>query len=178
MKISVAREGVEIGDWTEEEIRVFLQDGQLLPTDYYWREGMTEWKSLSGLVKPPLPGVSVAEAPIIPLVKLPITHEAVKWPIINRLRFAGLFLLTFGVAYALTAAGIFPASMQPSPIGIITILVLAAIIFLRMINIGHSIKMAAVHTLLAFLPLIGLVVLGFCFLKPPSSVPDKSASQP
>jgi uncharacterized RDD family membrane protein YckC len=55
MIISISRDGLEIGEWTEAQVRTFYKNGQLLPTDHYWKEGMTEWASLNTFVKPPLP---------------------------------------------------------------------------------------------------------------------------
>jgi hypothetical protein len=55
MNVSISRGGAEIGEWPEEQIRIFYKEGQLLATDLYWKEGMTEWSELSKLIKPPLP---------------------------------------------------------------------------------------------------------------------------
>ena len=69
MQISIARDGHEIGAWTEQEIRRLYRDGQLLPTDHYWREGMSQWEPLTGLcaTPPPAPPQS-AQPPIVPIV--------------------------------------------------------------------------------------------------------------
>jgi hypothetical protein len=53
--LSIARDGQEIGEWTEAHVRTFYQEGQLLCTDCYWHEGMVEWKQLRNLMKPALP---------------------------------------------------------------------------------------------------------------------------
>lgn len=55
MNISVSRGGAEIGEWSEEQVRSLYQEGKLLPTDHYWKEGMTEWAELSKMIKPPPP---------------------------------------------------------------------------------------------------------------------------
>ena len=48
--IHVARCGEEIGKFDEErDILSRLRDGSLLMDDYYWCEGMSEWKHLSAL---------------------------------------------------------------------------------------------------------------------------------
>jgi hypothetical protein len=48
--IHVARCGKEIGQFEEErDILSGLRDGSLLMDDYYWCEGMSEWKHLSAL---------------------------------------------------------------------------------------------------------------------------------
>jgi hypothetical protein len=55
MNISVSRDGQEIGEWTDEEVRTLYFQGSLLPTDHYWREGMAQWSTLSTFIKPPPP---------------------------------------------------------------------------------------------------------------------------
>ncbi len=55
MNISISRNGVEIGEWTEDEVRALYKDGRLVATDHYWREGMSAWAILTGLIKPPPP---------------------------------------------------------------------------------------------------------------------------
>lgn len=51
MNISISRDGVEIGEWPESVVRTLYLEGSLLGTDYFWREGMEEWKPLLSLVK-------------------------------------------------------------------------------------------------------------------------------
>ena len=51
MNLSISRDGAEIGIWTEEDVRNLYAQGQLMPTDYYWKEGMAEWKELGTLIK-------------------------------------------------------------------------------------------------------------------------------
>jgi hypothetical protein len=58
MNISISRDGTEIGEWTEEDVRALYAEGQLLPTDFYWKEGMSEWKELGTYIKPAPPAAS------------------------------------------------------------------------------------------------------------------------
>jgi hypothetical protein len=55
MNISISRDGVEIGEWTEGEVRDFYKEGRLIATDCFWKEGMSEWDSLGGFINPPPP---------------------------------------------------------------------------------------------------------------------------
>ena len=55
MTISISRDGLEIGEWPENEIREFYHEGRLVDTDLFWKEGMTEWAPLSQLIRPPPP---------------------------------------------------------------------------------------------------------------------------
>jgi hypothetical protein len=48
----VARAGQHMGGYGEEELRARYESGELLPTDNYWREGMTEWGTLGELLAP------------------------------------------------------------------------------------------------------------------------------
>jgi len=61
MNLSISRDGQEIGTWTEEKVLTLYREGQLLPTDYYWREGLSEWRELATLVKPPIPLARITE---------------------------------------------------------------------------------------------------------------------
>jgi hypothetical protein len=42
MNISISRDGVEIREWTEGEVREFYKEGRLIATDCYWKEGMSD----------------------------------------------------------------------------------------------------------------------------------------
>ena len=55
MKISISREGVEIGEWPQNEVKSLYDSGKLVGTDFYWHEGMSDWKELRSFLKPPLP---------------------------------------------------------------------------------------------------------------------------
>lgn len=57
MNVSISRDGKELGEWPQEEVRSLYSKGKLLPTDHYWKEGMTEWAELSRMIKPPPPDV-------------------------------------------------------------------------------------------------------------------------
>jgi hypothetical protein len=46
----IAREGEEIGDWPRAELNRLARAGELRPTDYYWTEGMENWRQLSDLL--------------------------------------------------------------------------------------------------------------------------------
>ncbi len=46
IKYKVAREGVEIGDHTKEELLQLYFDEKVKLSDHLWREGMTEWLTL------------------------------------------------------------------------------------------------------------------------------------
>jgi hypothetical protein len=49
MAIKVARGGKIIGEFEAKEIPWRVQQGVLMETDYYWTEGMKDWKPLSEL---------------------------------------------------------------------------------------------------------------------------------
>lgn len=62
MEIHIARDGQRYGPYTEEQARAYLEQGQLLPNDLAWKEGMAEWQPLSDVLglnaggPPPVPG--------------------------------------------------------------------------------------------------------------------------
>ena len=51
-KITVARNGEEIGSYTKVEIEHLAGSSFLLPDDHYWMDGMADWRPLSELVPP------------------------------------------------------------------------------------------------------------------------------
>ena len=70
-QLSVSRNGSEIGEWTEDEVRVLYAQGELFHTDCYWREGMAEWKQLGTFLKPPPP--SPQAPPLLSSESSPVT---------------------------------------------------------------------------------------------------------
>lgn len=46
MKVQIARKGEVLGEWTQTQLYSLLRANEVLPTDYYWHEGMTEWRRL------------------------------------------------------------------------------------------------------------------------------------
>ncbi len=49
MKVQIARDGQVLGEWTSTELYPLLRTSQIFPSDYYWHEGMTEWRRLAEL---------------------------------------------------------------------------------------------------------------------------------
>jgi transcription elongation factor Elf1 len=47
MVFYVAREGAEIGQFSEEEFRHNIRMGNIKPEDDYWTQGMDDWRSVS-----------------------------------------------------------------------------------------------------------------------------------
>ena len=45
----VSREGKELGSYPAPEVLSMLKEGEFLPTDFYWHEGMACWTPLSRL---------------------------------------------------------------------------------------------------------------------------------
>jgi len=45
----VSKNGVQSGPLTREQIAAALQSRELATTDFYWKEGMTEWQPLEGV---------------------------------------------------------------------------------------------------------------------------------
>jgi len=53
MAIKVARDGKVLGEFEAKEIAWRVEQGVLLGTDYYWTEGMKDWKPLSEFLQKP-----------------------------------------------------------------------------------------------------------------------------
>lgn len=49
LQVRVSREGKELGVFSVAEAIRMLKEGALLPTDFYWHEGMTDWAPLAQL---------------------------------------------------------------------------------------------------------------------------------
>ena len=49
MKVHIARNGEVLGEWTQTELYPLLRASEVFPSDYYWHEGMTEWRRLAEL---------------------------------------------------------------------------------------------------------------------------------
>ena len=53
MQITVNRAGQHFGPYSAEEAAAHISSGGLLPTDWAWTDGMTDWKPLSELLATP-----------------------------------------------------------------------------------------------------------------------------
>jgi hypothetical protein len=49
VQVRVSRDGRELGVYSAAEAIRMLKEGALLPTDFYWHEGMTDWAPLAQL---------------------------------------------------------------------------------------------------------------------------------
>ena len=59
MKLRIARNGKVLGEWTKTELYSLLRASEVFPSDYYWHEGMNQWRRLAELPS----GKSVVAAP-------------------------------------------------------------------------------------------------------------------
>jgi hypothetical protein len=50
MNVYIVRDAVEIGHFPRADLEQMARDNQLLPTDYYWHEGMENWALLPELL--------------------------------------------------------------------------------------------------------------------------------
>lgn len=66
MNILVAKNGSQLGPFSEADLRVKLASGEFSPTDYGWHEGLTAWSPLSQLL-----GSAPAPVPAPPSVPTP-----------------------------------------------------------------------------------------------------------
>ena len=79
MKIWINRAGQNIGTFTLEEVQRGLNQGQFVPTDLAWQEGMETWKPLAEFAGLQMPGPqgnllhSLRAFPLSPDVPPPLT---------------------------------------------------------------------------------------------------------
>jgi hypothetical protein len=60
MKVSISREGAEIGEWPSDMVKAMYEARILLDTDHYWKPGMEHWEPLWQIGKPPVPAKQTA----------------------------------------------------------------------------------------------------------------------
>jgi hypothetical protein len=72
MKVHVARDGQVLGQWTQTELYPLLRASEVFPSDYYWHEGMTEWRRLAELPS----GKSVLATPA---QRQMLTNHGLRW---------------------------------------------------------------------------------------------------
>lgn len=53
MQIHIAKNGQQLGPYTEEQLGGLLQNGQVSYDDLVWTEGMTDWQPLRTICSPP-----------------------------------------------------------------------------------------------------------------------------
>jgi len=75
--MKVSRNGKIIGDYSHQEILDLLAKGELLLTDHFWGEGMTDWLPLSQLPKT----VNSSNSNPLSQPKKPMTPDKDKKPI-------------------------------------------------------------------------------------------------
>ena len=178
MNISICRDGVEIGEWSEEEIQTLLDEGKLLPTDYYWTQGMTEWQQIATSIKPPPPAAPPSTNKSAPSV---IKAEDAPQKLFDSLMQKGIGRL-FYICIILPlvvclngAVSIIDSSFRydretGGTIEIIVALVAMGLylfaVYLRLKNIGNSNTKLVVLTVLAAIPFLAIPISLFCFFCP------------
>jgi hypothetical protein len=91
-KITVARNGEEIGTYTKIELEHLASSRFLQPDDHYWTEGMPEWRLLRELVPDsalavripavPVPLTPVRPARIEPVPNMPAQYAQPQQPLV------------------------------------------------------------------------------------------------
>ncbi len=81
MEIWIGRDGERHGPYKEDDVREWLRNGKLGPTDLAWYEGLADWQPLSVLFRDEVPVATAPvephhAAPTAPLQALPQTTAA------------------------------------------------------------------------------------------------------
>jgi hypothetical protein len=63
MKYHISRGGQQFGPYSLEDLKKYLAQGNVLPTDLAWAEGMAGWVPVSQVAGPPQPAAPAAPAP-------------------------------------------------------------------------------------------------------------------
>ncbi|WP_449423858.1 RDD family protein, partial [Rhodanobacter lindaniclasticus] len=82
MEIWIGRDGERHGPYKEDDVRDWLRNGKVSPSDLAWYEGLADWQPLSVLFRDAVPAATPAAenpyaAPVTPLQALPQTTAAV-----------------------------------------------------------------------------------------------------
>jgi hypothetical protein len=122
MTYQISRNGEIIGAYTHFEITKGLMDGSFLNTDHYWKQGMTEWRSLSvfkiiekvNIPQPSTPA-PVTRSGFVPSESLQPTVQPVSINFnldIDKLAYIGSGLIILSVFLPFISIGILNLSMS------------------------------------------------------------------
>ena len=73
MTIHIARDGEVLGIFSQEELNAALSAGSVLPSDFAWREGMTDWEAVNEVVR----ALNAPESVTAAAVDAEIRHEEI-----------------------------------------------------------------------------------------------------
>ena len=186
MNISISRDGVEIGEWTEEDVRTFYHEGRLVGSDLYWTEGMSAWANLSELINrrapPPFPESAPPPPGIATMTVIQDSgpwHQWVREHGVGRLAYIGLLILIWGLTFGISYVAGYSLVGQPPGANAVSettrfiecgfAFLTCGATWLRYINIGYSQSKAVLFSALLLLPLLGLITLGFGLIRAPNS---------
>lgn len=101
MDIQIARNGEAFGTFPEAQLQALVDQGFVLATDHYWREGMTEWltvgsvwaPSSNGNTSPPLENRALSVLSVVAIV-LGVAGLLASWQIVGGL--AGIAAVVCG----------------------------------------------------------------------------------
>jgi uncharacterized membrane protein YhaH (DUF805 family) len=188
MNVSISRDGAEVGVWPEDQIKFLYLSGKLQSTDYFRREGTSEWGPLLELINPVSPGLGqtttssisganaafegqVTRAKALRMTKIEAHLFSLRGRL-GRLKFFGLhflyvsiFIITncaFGVfqpsTNLATDAGIFPSFVL-----VVTFFPLMWLELLLIVKRLHDLGLSGWYALISCVPPVG-VVFGFYLL--------------
>jgi hypothetical protein len=108
VKVFISRDGIQLGTWTNSEVRRYFQTGNLIGTDHYWHEGMAEWGTLDHFIAQPAP-----PAPELPVTEKPGAPKTAIEPPAEKSRYAWIawvIPVVLAFAFALFVEPISPVS--------------------------------------------------------------------
>lgn len=83
MKYTVNRGSQEIGHFELNDIKALINAGVILPTDYFWFQGMTEWKPVGSLFPQEAGAIQTAISPSLPVTRAEAVGQVVMTKVIG-----------------------------------------------------------------------------------------------
>lgn len=175
--ISISRDGKEIGEWNEDDIRSYYEEGRLVGSDLFWKQGMDCWEPLTALVftkkaAPPFPK-SNFPAPAAPAEVEKTVSPA---PGIGRLHYFAGLVSTYAALYALGYIINTHLDLTPDQATnwkwIFAGLCYVSFCLLtqsRYRNAGYESGKAWLHGIMTIIPIISLIIIVRGLAKPPEN---------
>ena len=121
MKIHIARNGLSLGQFDEEQLTEQIEKGGVSYDDLAWTEGMAEWQPLRAICTPPQGTPPPPPTPPSPVSLRPVTGTPTTLPRIapsshtsgnNNRRIVSILAILFGIFFSILFSSMFADSVK------------------------------------------------------------------